>query len=77
MECVPFYCHLEFCIECDKVTPYVEWICIYCGGDTPFGEWSDDDITMEDVENYHKEQVCLGDLRTSPEEIKEIIEKYY
>ncbi|MEJ5105527.1 hypothetical protein [Chryseobacterium sp. MYb328] len=75
--CIPFYCHLEFCIECDKVTPFDEWQCIYCGCDTPFGVWADDDRTYEEDEEYFKQRVRIGDLREASKDIQDIFDKYY
>jgi len=45
----------EYCIECDKIRPYLEGKCLYCGGDNPVGEWCDDNITQLEWDKYFKE----------------------
>ncbi|NML70011.1 hypothetical protein HHL23_09380 [Chryseobacterium sp. RP-3-3] len=77
MNCKPIYCHLEFCLECDKVTPFIDWVCLYCGCDTPFGNYDDDDRPSEQDDEYNSEMIKIGDLREASKDIQEIFEKYY
>lgn len=57
ISCLPFSGILEFCIECDKVTAFLDTFkCIYCGCDSPFGEFYNPNISDEEIENYIETQ---------------------
>ena len=64
MHCVEVKVNQEFCIQCDKVTPfYFELVCIYCGCDSPFGSYYDDNISDEELQEYIDSGEVLGDER--------------
>ena len=55
---------LEFCLECDKVTPFVNTLkCLYCGCDSPFGEFYDDNINERQMNEYlNKNTISIGKI---------------
>ena len=45
----------EFCIECDKVMPFIDYTaCLGCSCFNPFGDFYDDSISEEEWEEYFR-----------------------
>lgn len=46
-KCDHFRCDKQFCIECDKETCFVDWICTECGCHSPEGDFHDPELSEE------------------------------
>lgn len=53
IKCVPLSYTPEYCLVCDKVTPFTHTLkCMYCNSDNPFGEFYDNDIDDITLQKY-------------------------
>lgn len=54
---------IEFCIECDKLTPFPDGFCYWCGCHSPFGDPEDPEI-YDAFCDYYKKNAQTFDLKT-------------
>ena len=68
MGCLPFPVIFEFCLTCDKVTPFVKTLkCLYCDCDSPFGDFHDKSINDDDLTAYiNQNTISIGLMSQIP-----------
>ena len=61
LKCIEIKVNFEFCIECNKDTPFAfGFKCMYCGCDSPFGEFYDLSVSDSQIETYEQLSEVVG-----------------
>ncbi len=75
ISCYPISCIFEYCIECNKTTPFINSLkCMYCGCDSPFSEFYNSSIASNEYDKYINDQsITIGLLNELPKEIISVL----
>lgn len=63
MSCKAIYVVFDYCMECQKITPFFDGYCFYCNSASPLGDPCDDEIPSSEWDDYIKSYVKVGLIR--------------
>ena len=67
--CLSLRVNFDYCMECQKITPYSDGYCFYCHSAAPLGDPCDVDIEPEEWDKYISESVLVGKISEMGETI--------
>lgn len=58
--CLSLRVNFDYCMECQKITPYSDGYCFYCHSAAPLGDPCDVDIEQKEWDIYMSESILVG-----------------
>lgn len=58
--CLSLRVNFDYCMECQKITPYSDGYCFYCHSAAPLGDPCDVDIEQKEWDIYMSESIIVG-----------------